>query len=183
MADLPAMINPGYVRVMAAYNAEMNRRLYAAAERLGEAERKADGGAFWSSIDGCFNHILWADGLWLARFEERPVRATPMAQSGAMHDDFTALQGARTSMDQAISDWAEGVTDAWLAGVVTWHSMAAGRDMTAARSLLAVHMFNHQIHHRGQAHALITRAGEKTGDTDLPFVLSPDAIAGAMAAG
>jgi uncharacterized damage-inducible protein DinB len=34
-------------------------------------------------------------------------------------------------------------------------------------------MFNHQTHHRGQAHALITRAGEQTGDTDLPFVVDP----------
>jgi uncharacterized damage-inducible protein DinB len=34
-----------------------------------------------------------------------------------------------------------------------------------------MHVFNHQTHHRGQVHALITRAGESTGDTDLPFVL------------
>ena len=41
------MITPAYVRTMAAYNAEMNRRLYVAAGRLGEAERRASKGAFW----------------------------------------------------------------------------------------------------------------------------------------
>jgi uncharacterized damage-inducible protein DinB len=30
-----------------------------------------------------------------------------------------------------------------------------------------MHVFNHQTHHRGQAHALITAAGESTDDTDL----------------
>jgi hypothetical protein len=38
---------------------------------------------------------------------------------------------------------------------------------------LDMHLFNHQTHHRGQGHALITRPGESTGDMDLPFVL-PD---------
>ena len=38
---------------------------------------------------------------------------------------------------------------------------------------LVTHFFNHQTHHRGQAHALITAAGELTGDTDLFLVSSP----------
>jgi uncharacterized damage-inducible protein DinB len=38
------------------------------------------------------------------------------------------------------------------------------------------HFFNHQTHHRGQVHALLTGFGEQTGDTDLPFVLDLDAI-------
>jgi uncharacterized damage-inducible protein DinB len=36
-----------------------------------------------------------------------------------------------------------------------------------ARGKLVVHFFNHQTHHRGQAHAMITAAGEQTGDTDI----------------
>ncbi len=55
------MITPAYVRLMADYNAEMNRRLYAAAARLSDAERKADRGAFWKSIHGTLMHILWGD--------------------------------------------------------------------------------------------------------------------------
>ena len=43
-------VGPGFVRTMAAYNAEMNRRLYAAASRLSDAERRAPRGAFWDSL-------------------------------------------------------------------------------------------------------------------------------------
>ena len=56
------MITPAYVRTMAAYNAEMNRRLYGAAARLSEAERRAPRGGFWGSIHGTLTHILWGTG-------------------------------------------------------------------------------------------------------------------------
>ena len=46
------MITPAYCRTMAAYNSEMNRRIYAAASRLSDAERRAPRGAFWGSIHG-----------------------------------------------------------------------------------------------------------------------------------
>ena len=63
------MISPAYVRLMAEYNAEMNRRLYGAAARLTDAERKADRGAFWKSIHGTLTHILWGDTQWMSRFD------------------------------------------------------------------------------------------------------------------
>ena len=44
------------------------------------------------------------------------------------------------------------------------------------RDFLLMHFFNHQTHHRGQAHTMITAAKEKTGDTDL-FLLMPVLIA------
>jgi uncharacterized damage-inducible protein DinB len=59
---------------------------------------------------------------------------------------------------------------------MTWFSGAANREVTADRRLLITHFFNHQTHHRGQAHALITAAGEKTDDTDL-FLVVPQVIA------
>ena len=62
------MITPAYVQTMAAYNAEMNRRVYGAALRLPDAERRADRGAFWRSIHGTLCHLYWGDRVWLARF-------------------------------------------------------------------------------------------------------------------
>jgi uncharacterized damage-inducible protein DinB len=43
--------------------------------------------------------------------------------------------------------------------------------MRKPKALCVMQVFNHQTHHRGQVHALLTRAGEDTGATDLPFVL------------
>jgi uncharacterized damage-inducible protein DinB len=52
-----------------------------------------------------------------------------------------------------------------------WFSASVQRDLRHPRSFLVTHFFNHQTHHRGQAHALITACGEKTGDTDLFLVV------------
>ena len=172
------IVTPMFVRTMAPYNAEMNERLYSAASRLDDATRRADRGAFWRSIHGTFNHILWGDQIWMSRFDgwEKPPVAS--AESANMIADFATLWSARKEADAKIVAWAKRVDEAWLAADQTWFSGAAGRELTMPRSLLAVHFFNHQTHHRGQAHALLTAAGEKTGDTDL--FLMPQALAAAF---
>ena len=167
------MITPAYCRTMAAYNSEMNRRLYAAASRLSDAERRRDRGAFWGSLHGTLVHILWGDGQWMSRFDgwERPT--IPIRQSDQMIE--AALCAARTKGDADIERWAAKVDDAWLDVDLTWFSGAAQREVTAPKRLLVTHFFNHQTHHRGQAHTLITAAGEKTEDTDL-FLVIPKMI-------
>ncbi|HZH47210.1 MAG TPA: DinB family protein, partial [Roseococcus sp.] len=83
------MIAPAYVRTMAAYNAEMNRRTYAAADTLTEAQRQEDAGAFFKSLHGTLCHLLWADHGWMSRFAgwagrragaSRPITSTPGAR-------------------------------------------------------------------------------------------------------
>lgn len=165
------MISPAWVQMMAAYNAEMNRRLYAAAGRLPPEERRRDRGAFWRSIEGTLSHLLWGDRMWMARFAGWPKPAQPMAESVAMAADFPALHAARMEADAAILAWAAALDPAWLAGDMRWFSGAAQREITAPRATLVTHMFNHQTHHRGQVHAMLTAAGERTGDTDLFLVV------------
>ena len=165
------MINPEFLRTMAAYNAEMNRRVYDAAGRLPEAERRRQRGAFWGSIHGTLSHILWGDTMWMNRFDgwDKPTQGAK--QSAEMHEDFFALRTARAEADRRISDWAGRVAPDWLSGDLTWFSAILSKEISKPTALLAVHFFNHQTHHRGQVHAMLTAAGEKTGDTDLPFIL------------
>ena len=165
------MITPTYVRTMAAYNAEMNRRLYAAAARLPDEARRADRGAFFKSIHGTLCHLVWGDRMWMSRFDgwERPP--VPIAESAGMIGDFATLAAERAKADQGIEAWAGRVDDAWLAQDLTWVSGAARREMRRPRTFLVAHFFNHQTHHRGQAHALITAGGEATGDTDLMLII------------
>ena len=165
------MITPEFLNTMAAYNAEMNRRLYEAAARLSEAERRRERGAFWGSIHGTLNHILWGDTAWMSRFDGWEKPSLGIKQSAGLHEDFFALKQARAEADRRISDWAGRVTPDWLLGDFTWFSGALNREITHPKGLLVVHFFNHQTHHRGQVHAMLTAAGEKTGDTDLPFIL------------
>ena len=165
------MITPEFLRTMAAYNSEMNRRVYGAAERLSDEERRRERGAFWGSIHGTLNHILWGDTMWMSRFDNWEKLAVPARQSSALHEDFFALRDARAEADRRISDWAGRVTPDWLTGDLAWVSAILGKEISKPKGLLVVHFFNHQTHHRGQVHAMLTAAGEKTGDTDLPFIL------------
>ena len=170
------MITPSYCRTMAAYNSEMNRRLYAAAGRLPDEERRRDRGAFWGNLHGTLVHILWGDGQWMSRFDGWDRPETPIKQSSHMVEDFAELSAKRVEADARIEKWAAQVDDGWLNSNMTWFSGAANREVTAPNRLLVTHFFNHQTHHRGQAHALITAAGEKTEDTDL-FLVIPQMIA------
>jgi uncharacterized damage-inducible protein DinB len=164
---MPARITPGWVQMMAAYNAEMNRRVYAAAGRLDEAERRRERGAFFGSIHATLNHLLWADQMWMSRFEGWPKPAHALRAGLAMHEDFAVLTAMRARADAGICAWAEGLDPAWLQGEQTWFSGVAQRDVTRPRVLVVTHLFNHQTHHRGQVHAMLTAAGAQTGDTDL----------------
>jgi len=126
------VITPSYVRLMAEYNAEMNRRLYGAAARLTDAERKADRGAFWSSIHGTLAHILWGDSQWMSRFDNWPKPDAPIKQSAGMVEDFAELRQRRIAADAGIESWADRVDDEWLAADLVWFSGAAACGTAAA---------------------------------------------------
>ena len=164
-------IGPEYVQMMARYNAEMNRRLYDAAARLNDAERRGERGAFWGSIHGTLAHVLWGDRLWMSRFDGWEVPAVPMGDSAQLDLDFAALTADRVAADARIEAWAACVPAGWLGEDLTWFSGAAQREKTKPLDLLVVHFFNHQTHHRGQVHAMLTAMGQVTGDTDLPLVV------------
>ncbi len=171
------MISRAFVEMMAAYNAEMNRRLYGAAQRLSDHERRLPRGAFWGTVHGTLCHILWGDRMWMSRFDGWEKPAVAIKDSATLFADFEELQKARVEADEKISAWASRVSESWLAGDQVWFSAAAGREMRAPRGLLVAHFFNHQTHHRGQAHVLITAAGEQTGDTDLFLIVDAPASA------
>lgn len=165
------MITPAYVRLMAAYNAELNRRVFAAAARLPDPALRQDRGAFFGSILATLNHLVWADQIWMHRFADWPRPQADLPSGVALYADFPALQHARSTLDAAFEAWAATVAQPWLDGELAWFSGATGREQRRPVAMLVVHMFNHQTHHRGQVHAMLTASGEQTGDTDLPFVL------------
>jgi uncharacterized damage-inducible protein DinB len=170
-ASVQSSVRPEFVRTMAAYNAEMNRRLYAAAARLSDADRRQLRGAFWGSIHGTLCHLLWGDQAWMSRFDNWPKPAVIQKESAGLVADFDELRRLRVEADAKISAWAQRVDEAWLAQDLVWFSQSAQKELRNPRGFLVTHFFNHQTHHRGQAHAMITAAGEQTGDTDLFLVV------------
>ncbi|MEM7251057.1 MAG: DinB family protein [Pseudomonadota bacterium] len=170
------MITTRLVQTLADYNQWQNASVYAAADALTDADRTFDRGAFWGSIEGTLNHILWGDRLWLSRLGDgEPPNSQSMPDTTKEGGEWRALKRARAEQDAAISAWAASVEQSHLDSYFTYVSAAIGKEFTQNVGLLTIHMFNHQTHHRGQVHAMLTNAGTTPEDTDLPFMpgLSP----------
>ncbi|MEE2691202.1 MAG: DinB family protein [Pseudomonadota bacterium] len=167
------MITPDYARTMAAYNRWQNESIYGAAAGLSDEERRRDRGAFFGSIHRTLSHLRWGDEIWLSRFGDfpPPPPTASLGGSAAVYDDWEELRAGRIALDETIIGWAASLTPRDLEGDLTWFSGAMKREITRPRALLVAHMFNHQTHHRGQAHAMLTAAGAKPDDTDLPFIV------------
>ncbi|MBV0912266.1 DinB family protein [Anianabacter salinae] len=167
------MISPAHVQTMARYNGWQNRSLVQAADSLGAAARLEDRGAFWGGIQTTLVHVLWADLIWMSRFDGWDRPQVTIGESPDLVTDWDTFCDMRAMADRDIAAWADRLQDSDLAGDLTWHSGASGRDVTRPRWLLVTHMFNHQTHHRGQVHAILTAAGALTEDTDL-FLMPAD---------
>ena len=161
------MIGVDYVRAMARYNEWQNRSLYGAADALSDEERRKDRGAFFGSIHGTLSHLLWADEQWMSRFSDVPKPPGEGKDSPRYCDDWSELKQRRTALDAKIQAWADGMDPKGVDGDLTWYSGLAKANRSKARWILFAHFFNHQTHHRGQVHAMLTAAGAKPDDTDL----------------
>jgi len=161
------MANKNYALLMARYNIWQNQNLIEAASTLDQAARQAERGAFFGSIEKTFSHLLWGDGIWLSRFEGRDPPANYKIDSTALIESWERFQQDRAALDRQILDWAHRVSPDWFEGDLTWHSGMSGRSATRPKQMVAVQLFNHQTHHRGQIHAMLTAAGAKPDATDL----------------
>ena len=163
------MIGVEYVRRMARYNRWQNENLYGAAGGLTDEERHRGRGAFFGSIHRTMCHLVWADQTWMSRFRGTPPPA-PFAELSDLHREWASLKGRRHDFDAEIIGWADELGADWLGGTHTHFSPSLGREMSAPRWLVVSHFFNHQTHHRGQIHCMLTQAGRRPADTDLPMV-------------
>lgn len=164
------MIDKPYVAMMSRYNHWQNENLYGAANGLGDEARKREQGAFFGSIHGTLNHLVWADRQWLARFTGGPRLAIGIKDSVNLYEDWSELRRERAALDHTIIEWAETLEPRWLEGDLVYFSGSVQRELSLPKAMLVTHFFNHQTHHRGQVHCMLTQSGAKPGDTDLPFM-------------
>lgn len=154
-----------YFAMLAAYNAWCNRHLYDAAATLSDADYRADRGAFFKSMHGTLNHILVADRIWMRRFTgegEAPNRLDLI-----LFDRLDDLRRAREAEDARIVAYADGLTDATLDGLFRYRTIVKPADVEQPLAPALIHFFNHQTHHRGQAHCILTGLGADAPSFDL----------------
>lgn len=162
------MIDSGYCHLMARYNGWMNARLLALCADIPDPERRRDRGAFFRSIHGTLNHLLYGDLAWLGRFTGEPAVLPTMGVD--LYDDFDELRRARAALDARLVDWVDTLTDDWLHQPFAYTSKVDGLTREIPTWTLVVHLFNHQTHHRGQLTTLLSQLGLDPGVTDLPFL-------------
>lgn len=166
------MTGPNLWHQYARYNTLANERLYDACTGLDDAARMRDVGAFFGSLHGTLNHLLLADRIWMARFAGETAPSTNL--DAILFDAFDALRDARKAMDARIEAFFATLSaDFWNRPVRYINN--EGRVFEDAPLLLVPHFFNHQTHHRGQAHALLSQLGlgKRTPVLDLHHVIKP----------
>ena len=168
------MITPEYCRVMARYNAWQNQNIRTAVERLTPDEFAQERGVFFGSLRRTLNHLLWGDLTWMSRFDGGPGPGCGSAEGLELTPTVAAWWAERFKLDGRITLWAENLSSLDLVGELTWFSGLLGAEVHRPVGLCVTHFFNHQTHHRGQVHAMLTGAGQDTADTDL--FLMPGAV-------
>jgi len=153
-----------HYRWMARYNAWFNGRLYDACEGLDDAARKLDRGAFFGSIHRTLNHLVLGDRIWFGRIEGHPFAVSGLDQ--VLYADRHALRAAREDEDRRIARVVDGLTEARLAGDLDYKTTSGTPNRTNLALVLS-HVFNHQTHHRGQVHTLLSQAGQDPPSLDM----------------
>jgi len=157
-----------HFRRFARYNAWANERLYRACGRLPEAEYLKPRPAFFKSIHGTLNHILVGDRIWLGRFQNRDAGIKALNQQ--LYGDFLGLHVARQAEDALIIAFIEDLGPADYQREISYRNMR-GESFRQPLNLLLAHYFNHQTHHRGQAHDLLSQTAVPPPELDLIFFL------------
>lgn len=153
--------------MMAAYNRWANGVLYDAASALTDDEFRQDTRAFFTSMEGTLNHIMVADLIWMHRFTGSGE--LPDALDAILYDEFDELRDAREGLDARIIEWIASISDLDLAGRFTYVTVTDMKTVSQRLAPALAHFFNHQTHHRGHAHMILSVLGESPPSVDLIY--------------
>ena len=151
--------------MMAAYNAWANGRLFALAGEIPEQDYRRDVGAFFRSLHGTFSHLYVTDVLWMARF--RGESGPPWTLDHVPHVSRSDLAARRKMLDCDIRGYVLSLEEADLHQEITYRRVLEPSLIIQKRGEALAHFFNHQTHHRGQAHAILSIIGHTPPPVDL----------------
>ncbi len=154
-----------YFERLSRYNAWANERLYDACGQLAEAELKAPRRAFFGSILATLNHILVGDRIWMSRLAGGTL-VLPLNK--ILYGDFAPLRAARRQQDKLLIELVGGVAANRLDEKLRYQNTKGEAFATPYRLVLG-HLFNHQTHHRGQVHDMLSQTAVPPPELDLIY--------------
>ncbi|MDB2548509.1 DinB family protein [Paracoccaceae bacterium] len=161
------MITPQFCEQMARYNSWQNTNIRSSLSACSHQVLTAERGAYFGSILGTLNHLLWGDQIWMSRFDNGEGPRASVDQSSELTKTFRDWKEEREKLDRRIIGWVCDLTQITLEEELTWFSRVYQKEIRINKSLAIVHMFNHQTHHRGQIHSMMTAIGIETLPTDI----------------
>lgn len=155
------------VATAAKYNEWANNRLYNALHNLTDGERREDRRAFFKSIHNTMNHILLADILYRQRLEKTPITFNSLEE--IVHVDFDELEKSHRSNDKWYSELCSELTEFDLNGDFSFKAVGMDKDeyYSLPLKVCLANLFQHQIHHRGQVHHMISHASYDPPPLDI----------------
>lgn len=159
-----------HFQMLANYNTITNRKVYEVCSQLSDVERKRIRQAFFKSIHGTLNHIMVGDRIWMGRFEGKQMPSTNL--DAILYDDFDELRSVRVLEDERIEAFMSKLNQDFLTKTMS-NVNNQGKLYTDPANLLLAHFFNHQTHHRGQIHDMLTQTEIAPPVLDMHRILRP----------
>ena len=156
-----------YFRAMARNNAWANRRLLAACVALPPREFEATRTSFFPSLRETLNHVLAVDRYYLDGLVEGGRGAE--LYHATDYRDAASLAAAQAEQDAALIAFCGGLEDDDLERRVAYDRGENGV-WNERIDFVLLHLFQHQVHHRGQAHAMLSGTSVKPPQLDEFFI-------------
>jgi uncharacterized damage-inducible protein DinB len=155
------------IRLMYDYNTWANERIMARVSELTPEQYVAPGSASFSSVRDTLVHTLWAQALWLSRWQGGPN--FPWYDPNEYHD-LATLRTRWRELDAKTHAFVAGLDDAALNETIHYRN-SKGEPMSYPLWQIMLHQVNHGTQHRSEVAVLLTEYGHSPGWMDLPIYL------------
>ncbi len=154
-------------RAMAHNNRWANHRLLAACAALSPAEVTASRIGFFPSLAATLNHILIVDRFYVDAMEGGRLRPAAWSEPEPCKT-VAALREAQEEVDRRLIAVVESLEAGGLDRIIELRRRSGVQRERMDRLLL--HLFQHQVHHRGQAHAMLSGTSVRPPQLDEFFL-------------
>jgi uncharacterized damage-inducible protein DinB len=152
-------------QLLANFNIWANMKIISSCKELDDVEYKKERKAFFSSIHGTLNHLLIVDRAYISRIEGIDHGLKSLGQ--ILYENLYQLEKARIKEDKRLIDLVNNLSEESILKEITYQGFDSGKH-TYMINLILISLFNHQTHHRGQIHNMLSQADIKPPQIDVP---------------